>query len=235
VPLFHMQRESKSPPTLDNKREIHSHAIELQKNRTHKLGLHVIRPSCGHLHNSGASLVRCFTRRAKALQTWTLQDTKESTGIEKMSDTRKGQKKLKKENIQKMKLENERNEVSKDTKHKQTGSKPRNFSLLQTHETFSVFTPEKKPKQKLKKQGKNSPLIRATEKKKKKKKKKTPQAGKTNQKLYLNQNPFDVNSTDPDALRKKILTTRRERRRHKPLLHESGRMDCSREGDQKRK
>jgi hypothetical protein len=65
--------------------------------------------------------------------------------------------------------------------------------------------------------------------------KKNPQAGKTIQKLYLNQNPFDVNSTDPDALRKKILTTRRERRRHKPLLHESGRMDCSREGDQKRK
>lgn len=168
-----MERESKSPPTLDNKREIHSNAIELQKNRTHKLGLHVIRPSCGHLHNSRASLVRCFTRRAKALQTWTLQDTKESTGIKKMSDTRKEQEKVKKENIQKMKLQNERNEVSKDTKHKQTGSKPRNFSLLQTYETFSVFASEKKPKQKLKKQGKNSPLIRATEKKTLKREKQT--------------------------------------------------------------
>lgn len=114
-----------------------------------------------------------------------------------MSETRKEQEKLKKENIQKTKLQNERNEVSKDTKHKQTGSKPRNFSLLQIHKTFSVFTPEKKPKRKLKKQEKNSPLIRATEKK-------NPRAGKTNQKLYLNQNPFDLNSTDPDAKRKKF-------------------------------
>jgi hypothetical protein len=83
-----------------------------------------------------------------------------------MSDTRKEQEKLKKENIQKTKLQNERNEVSKYTKHKQTGSKPRNFSLLQIHKTFSVFTPEKKPKRKLKKQGKKTPRLSAQLKKK---------------------------------------------------------------------
>lgn len=224
-----MPRESKSPPTLDNKREIHSHAIELQKNRTHKLGLHVIRPSCGHLHNWRASLVRCFTRRAKALQTWTLQDTKESTGIKKMSETRKEQEKLKKENIQKTKLQNERNEVSKDTKHKQTGSKPRNFSLLQIHKTFSVFTPEKKPKRKLKKQEKNSPLIRATEKKKK------PSSRKNKPKTLPKSKSVRPQFNRSGCKKKKILTTRRERHRHKPLLHESDRIDCSREGDQKRK
>lgn len=187
-----MKRESKSPPTLDNKREIHSHAIELQKNRTHKLGLHVIRPSCGHLHNSRASLVRCFTQRAKALQTWTLQHTKESTGIKKMSDTRKEQEKLKKENIHKMKLQNERNEVSKDIKLDQNlGTSP--CSKLIKPSAYS--RQKKSPKGNLRSKEKTPRLSAQL--------KKNPQAGKTIQKLYLNQNPFDLNSTDPDAKRKK--------------------------------
>jgi len=158
-----------------------------------------------------------------------LQDTKESTGIKKMSETRKEQEKLKKENIQKTKLQNERNEVSKDTKHKQTGSKPRNFSLLQIHKTFSVFTPEKKPKRKLKKQEKNSPLIRATEKKKK------PSSRKNKPKTLPKSKSVRPQFNRSGCKKKKILTTRRERHRHKPLLHESDRIDCSREGDQKRK